>query len=279
MSVKKSAIIPYRHGRNGLEILLVTKSTSDEWVIPKGKIEKPLKPLISAAKEAFEEAGVLGRPHPIRVGNFRDNSSAEPIPTFLLAVEVEIDDKDWLEKNKRERLWIDPDDAEDYIKESDLLAVIKRGVRCLRSDGAYFKRAVKTYCEEHQLELTEIDEDKGELLLSIPPERKKRLHLARYDSTVEFSLPGASTFASTEELPGSFSTNLLLRNARKKIGFWCVDKIKGRFVYSFMHNAELKLLDGQQFFNIVSGLIAESEAIEEIVQEASKKQTARKKDR
>jgi hypothetical protein len=217
--------------------------------------------------------------YPIRVGNFRDNSSTEPIPTFLLEVEVEIEDKDWLEKNKRERMWIDPEKAEKYIKEEDLLAVIKRGVRCLRSNGAYFKRAVKTYCEEHRLELTEIDEDKGELLLVIDDDRKKRLHLARYDSTVEFSLPGASTFNSTEDLPGSFSTNLLLRNARKKIGFWCVDKIRGRFVYSFMHNAELKLLDGQQFFNIVSGLIAESEAIEEIVGESSKKQSARKKAR
>lgn len=279
MSVKKSAIIPYRLGREGLEILLVTKSTSDEWVIPKGKIEKPLKPLISAAKEAFEEAGVLGRPHPIRVGNFHDNSSTEPIPTFLLEVEVEIDDKDWLEENKRERKWIDPDKAEKYIKEDDLLAVIKRGVRCLRSDGAYFKRAVKTYCEELNLELSEIDEDQGELLLVLDADRKKRLRLARYDSTVEFSLPAASTFGSTEELPGAFSTNLLLRNARKKIGFWCVDKIKGRFVYSFMHNAELKLLDGQQFFHIVSGLIAESEAIEEIIGESSKKQGARKKER
>src|SRR3712207_569082 len=100
MAVKKSAIIPYRQGSRGLEILLVTRtSASDKWVIPKGKIEAPLKPHISATKEAFEEAGVLGRPHPIRVGNFYDNSSNEPIPTFLLEVEVELHAKDWLEKN------------------------------------------------------------------------------------------------------------------------------------------------------------------------------------
>jgi 8-oxo-dGTP pyrophosphatase MutT (NUDIX family) len=270
MGIKKSAIIPYRLGRDGLEILLVTKSNSDEWVIPKGKIEAPLKPLVSAAKEAFEEAGVLGRPHPIRVGSFRDNSSAEPIPTFLLEVEVELDEKDWLEKNKRSRLWIDADDCADYIKDNELLAVVKRGVRCLRSDGEYFKRAVKTYCEEHHLELTDIDEDHGELVFALPADGKKRLYLTRYDSTVEFSLPGYTTFDSAEELPGVFSTSLLLRNARKKVGFWCIDKLKEKFVYSFMHNAELKLLDGRHFFNIVSGLIAESEAIEEIIGDAAK---------
>lgn len=277
MSIKKSAIIPYRTGRKGLEILLVTKSTSDEWVIPKGKIEAPLKPLISAAKEALEEAGVLGRPHPILVGTFSDNSSTEPIPTFLLEVEVEFDEKDWLEKNKRSRLWIDADECADYIKADDLLAVVKRGIKCLRSDGAYFKRAVKTYCQEHHLEVAELDEDHSELIFIMPTERKKRLYLARYDSTVEFSLPGFTGFDSEEDIPNAFSTNLLQRNAKKKIGFWCIDKIKGKFVYSFMHNAELKLLDGQHFFNIVSGLIAESEAIEELMEEVSKKQMERKK--
>lgn len=277
MSIRKSAIIPYRFGRDGLEILLVTKSTSDEWVIPKGKIEPPLKPLISATKEAFEEAGVLGRPHPIRVGSFYDNSSTEPIPTFLLEVEVELDEKDWLEKKQRSRLWIEADDCSDYIKDNDLLAVVKRGIKCLRSNGEYFKRAVKTYCEEHHLELTDIDEDHGEVMFVIPVDRKKRLHLARYDSTVEFSLPGFNSFEAEEELPGILSTHLLLRNARKKVGFWCIDKIKDRFVYSFMHNAELKLLDSQHFFNIVSGLTAEAEALEELIREVTKKEAARKR--
>jgi 8-oxo-dGTP pyrophosphatase MutT (NUDIX family) len=276
MSIKKSAIIPYRFGREGLEILIVTKSTSDEWVIPKGKIEPPLNPHISATKEAFEEAGVLGRPHPIRVGSFYDNSSTEPIPTFLLEVEVELDEKDWLEKKQRSRLWIDADDCSEYIRDSDLLAVVKRGIKCLRSNGEYFKRAVKTYCEEHNLELADIDEDYGEVVFVIPVDRRKHLRLARYDSTVEFSLPGFTSSDSEDELPGILSTHLLLRNARKKVGFWCIDKIKDKFVYSFMHNAELKLLDGQHFFNIVSGLAAESEALEELIREITR-QEARKR--
>ncbi|HKS26634.1 MAG TPA: NUDIX domain-containing protein [Pyrinomonadaceae bacterium] len=276
MSVKKSAIIPYRFGREGLEILLVTKSTSDEWVIPKGKIEPPLKPLISATKEAFEEAGVLGRPHPIRVGSFYDNSSSEPIPTFLLEVEVELDDKDWLEKKQRSRMWIEADDCADYIKDNDLLAVVKRGIKCLRSNGDYFKRAVKTFCEEHQLELADVDADYAEVTFVIPVDREKRLHLARYDSTVEFSLPGFTASESEDELSGVLSTHLLMRNARKKVGFWCIDKVKDKFVYSFMHNAELKLLDSEHFFRIVSGLAAECEALEELIIEVTKKEARRR---
>jgi 8-oxo-dGTP pyrophosphatase MutT (NUDIX family) len=274
MAVKKSAIIPYRIGKNGLEILLITRSSSDRWVIPKGKIDAPLKPHVSATKEAFEEAGVLGRTHPIRVGNFYDNSSNEPIPTFLLEVDIVLEEKDWLEKNKRSRLWIEADDCHDYIKDDDLLAVLRRGVRCLRSNGEYFKRAVKTFCEDHQLELSEIDEDYCELEFVMPSKRKKSLHLTRYDSTVEFSAPSSTLFHMEEELRGRFSTTLLQRNAQKKIGFWCIDRIQGKLLYSYMHNVELQLLDSQQFFNIVSGLVAESEAIEELTTEMSKKQAA-----
>jgi 8-oxo-dGTP pyrophosphatase MutT (NUDIX family) len=275
MAIKKSAIIPYRIGEQGLEILLVTKSTSDKWVIPKGKIEPPLKPHISATKEAFEEAGVLGRPHPIRVGSFYDNSSNEPIPTFLLEVEVELDEKDWLEKNKRSRLWIEADQYADYIKDDDLLAVLRRGIRCLRFDGEYFKRAVKTYCEDHQWEIAELDEDFAELILATPADRKQSLQLAHHDSMVEFSVPSTTIFHAEERLPGTLSTKLLRRNARKKIGFWGVDKISGKFVYSYMHNAELKLLDSQQFFNIVSALISESEVIEALIRDVSNEQADR----
>jgi 8-oxo-dGTP pyrophosphatase MutT (NUDIX family) len=265
MAIKKSAIIPYRLRDKELEILLVTKSTSNEWVIPKGKIEAPLKPHISAAKEAFEEAGVLGRAHPIRVGSFYDKSSVEPIPTFLLEVEVEIDEKDWLEKNKRARLWINANDCADYIKDDDLLSVVRRGIRCLRSEGEYFKRAVKTYCEEHQWRITEIDEEYAELEFEASTGRTHRLFLTLHSSMVEFSATSLTIFNSEEDLPGAFSTTLLQRNAKNKIGFWCIDRAKGRFVYAYIHNAELKLLDSQQFSKIAMGLVSECDEIEELL--------------
>ena len=272
MARRKSAIIPYRIVDGGLEILLVTVSNGNKWVIPKGNIEEPLKPHISATKEAFEEGGVLGRPHPITVGSYYHPDSG-PIPTFLLEVDVELDEKEWREKNKRKRMWIDADDCGDYIRDEDLLAVIKRGIRCLRSDGEYFKRVIKTYCEEYKWRLLEADQDHAELEFGKTKGKGhiKHLHITRHDSTVEFSVPSFMGFKSEEEIPDTLSTLLLRRNSQKKVGFWCIDQMKGKFVYSCMHNAELKLLDSQHFTEIIESLIEECNAIESIIKDVSKK--------
>jgi 8-oxo-dGTP pyrophosphatase MutT (NUDIX family) len=271
MTSRKSAIIPYRVVDDHLEILLITVSFGNKWVIPKGNVEAPLKPHISATKEAFEEAGVLGRPHPISVGAYQDGSDSGPIPTFLLEVDVELDDKVWHEKHKRGRLWVDADDCSEYVKDEQLLAVVKRGIRCLRSDGQYFKRAIKTFCEEHKWKLLEVDEDRAELEFGTSKGRHKQFHIERHDSTVEFSVPSFMSFKEEDEIPDTLSTLLLRRNSQKKIGFWCIDHIQGKFVYSCMHNAELKLLHSQYFAAIIEGLIEECAAIEGIIKDVSEK--------
>src|SRR5574342_91156 len=145
MPRKKSAIIPYKFVNGKPQILLVTKSSGGKhdkrrWIIPKGKIEAPLPSHISATKEALEEAGVLGKLHPICVGEYKDSHKGYPIPVFLLEVEAELSDKDWKEKDERKRQWFDVGNCEQDL-DSSLLDVIKEGVRCLRFDGAYFTRA------------------------------------------------------------------------------------------------------------------------------------------
>jgi phosphohistidine phosphatase len=57
---RQSAVIPYRRGPNGLEVLLVTSRKGKHWVLPKGVVEPDLTPAVSAEKEAMEEAGVRG---------------------------------------------------------------------------------------------------------------------------------------------------------------------------------------------------------------------------
>ena len=52
-------ILPYRRTKpNSLEVLLITTRQSRRWIIPKGWPIKGLKPVKSAAREAYEEAGV-----------------------------------------------------------------------------------------------------------------------------------------------------------------------------------------------------------------------------
>jgi ADP-ribose pyrophosphatase YjhB (NUDIX family) len=65
------AALPYRFTPDAaLEILLVTTRRSKRWIIPKGWPIKGLRPAKSAAREAFEEAGVRGK-----IGRNRSASS------------------------------------------------------------------------------------------------------------------------------------------------------------------------------------------------------------
>ena len=55
-------VLPYRFSQDAaLEILLVTTRGTRRWIVPKGWPIKGLRPPKSAAREAFEEAGVTGR--------------------------------------------------------------------------------------------------------------------------------------------------------------------------------------------------------------------------
>ena len=63
--------LPYRFTPYGaLEILIVTSRQTRRWIIPKGWPIRKLKPGKSAAREAFEEAGIRGRISTKAVGAF-----------------------------------------------------------------------------------------------------------------------------------------------------------------------------------------------------------------
>jgi ADP-ribose pyrophosphatase YjhB (NUDIX family) len=63
--------LPYRFTVDAaLEILLVTTRQTKRWIVPKGWPIKGLKPAKSAAREAFEEAGVWGRVGARAIGHF-----------------------------------------------------------------------------------------------------------------------------------------------------------------------------------------------------------------
>src|SRR5206468_12254776 len=63
--------LPYRvKGRSRPEIMLVTSRETRRWIIPKGWPKKGKSPHRSAAREAFEEAGVVGSVGRRSVGSF-----------------------------------------------------------------------------------------------------------------------------------------------------------------------------------------------------------------
>src|SRR5918994_5399770 len=64
--------LPFRWNRNGsLNVMLVTTRGRKRWMIPKGWPIPGIEPHESAAREALEEAGLIGQVHVKAVGSFR----------------------------------------------------------------------------------------------------------------------------------------------------------------------------------------------------------------
>jgi 8-oxo-dGTP pyrophosphatase MutT (NUDIX family) len=107
----QSAAIPYRFREDGgLEVLLVTSRRKGRWVFPKGQVKPGTLPHSSAAKEAFEEAGVLGKvTDKAIVSHERKRSGAEdtfPDRLLVYPLLVNTEAPGWPEMRERERRWM-----------------------------------------------------------------------------------------------------------------------------------------------------------------------------
>lgn len=123
--LQQSGVIPYRIIEGKLEILLITTRKRQGWVIPKGGLCKGMSPHDSAAKEAWEEAGVLGRVTTEKLGNYqyRKRGNIYRVNLFLLPVEEILED--WPEATARERKWLEVNQAAELVKENSLKRIIQ----------------------------------------------------------------------------------------------------------------------------------------------------------
>lgn len=128
--------------------------------------------------------------------------------------------------------------------------------------SANFVPTIQKYCNANNWNLSEIDSKKAILKFSMQSGRTQTCYIIRYDNTLEFSVPSMAAFDSEEKVPHLFSTLLLKRNASRKYGFWCIEMIGGKHVFSAMHNAELSLMDAEYFRKVVSALVSECDDFE-----------------
>jgi 8-oxo-dGTP pyrophosphatase MutT (NUDIX family) len=117
-------------GKGTPEVLLITSLNSKRWIVPKGWPEPDLSPAENAAREAFEEAGVIGKigAHPIGTYHYlKEKKDGGGVPcrveVFALAVTQQLDD--WPEKNVRALAWLPLDQAAARVAEPGLRQILK----------------------------------------------------------------------------------------------------------------------------------------------------------
>ena len=247
----KSAIIPYRFVNGQLELLLIKNSSDTKWVIPKGSIEESLRPSISATKEAYEEAGVLGIPSPILVGTY--NKNGQEVPTYLLKVLVELEHYE--EGSERERSWHKVAELNDSIVDNDLLKLTKLAAKVITKNGYYFKYAIKTFCHNRNLALEKISKKEAKVIFSRKEKGTFEIAISRKKSFLYFSLNSDFIFKTIDDVPKKLMRNLLLDNVTSKMGYWGLKDMEIGFVFSRMYNEELHILNSASLETVLNLLV------------------------
>jgi len=139
---EQAGAIPWRWNDRGPEILLITSSSGDRWIVPKGWIERGASPAQCAVEEAFEEAGVRGvlsSKEPLGVFGFKRGRRERPIVIFLLEV-LHVHDR-WPDKELRRRAWLSPEKAAGKVRDSGLRELISTvGERLVRASRSTKRR-------------------------------------------------------------------------------------------------------------------------------------------
>lgn len=122
--------ICWRVARNGLEVLLITSRDTGRWVIPKGWPIPDLAPEASAAREAWEEAGVEGTVVPQCLGLYSYDKAVgperSPVPCVVAVYGLHVARLANLfpERDQRRRKWFSPRKAARKVVEPELQALL-----------------------------------------------------------------------------------------------------------------------------------------------------------
>ncbi|MCX7351513.1 MAG: NUDIX hydrolase [Alphaproteobacteria bacterium] len=115
---KQYAALPWRYSGGSREVLLISSRDTGRWVIPKGWPIRGLSPAETAAREAYEEAGLGGMVSKKPIGEFEygkrlDNGAVLATRVEVFALEQMVQHKDWPEKGQRRLQWFSVPEAAD----------------------------------------------------------------------------------------------------------------------------------------------------------------------
>ena len=125
------AALPYRRAANAaVEVMLITSRDTGRWVIPKGWPGEGLAERESAAREAREEGGLVGRMGDRPIGHYHYNKgyadgSSVLCSVEVFALEVERQLKSWPERKERRTRWFVLLEAAAAVEEPELAAMIR----------------------------------------------------------------------------------------------------------------------------------------------------------
>ena len=123
--------LPWRYAGGSREVLLISSRDTGRWVIPKGWPIKGLTPGQSAAREAYEEAGLGGQisKRPIGVFDYPKKLSSGKVTSCrveVFSMEQMVQHPSWPEQGQRTLKWFAVEDAAEAVQEPELRNIIRK---------------------------------------------------------------------------------------------------------------------------------------------------------
>jgi 8-oxo-dGTP pyrophosphatase MutT (NUDIX family) len=119
------AALPYVQLSDGLRICLITSRGTRRWVIPKGWPKAELRPHELAAREAEEEAGLIGEIASDPIGSYTYRKRLHFLASVTCRVSVfpllvNAQEVTWPERAERDVAWTPVSEAARMVREPDL---------------------------------------------------------------------------------------------------------------------------------------------------------------
>lgn len=124
--IAQSGVVPFIIKNNKVKFLIITNTRKSKWMFPKGIVEKNMTHEESAGLEAFEEAGIMGEVIKKKIGSYDLVKYGAHCKVDMYPMIVEKILKRWPEKNIRDRRWVSPAKIKDYLKDKQLLKIVKK---------------------------------------------------------------------------------------------------------------------------------------------------------
>jgi 8-oxo-dGTP pyrophosphatase MutT (NUDIX family) len=119
--LRQAAAIPVCDGK----VCVVTSSSGNRWVIPKGVIDPGYTAGETALQEAWEEAGLAGTLYTEPVGSYIYEKSGGQCHVTVFLMQVTGEAEDWPERLTRQRVWLSTEDAVERMREPGLREILE----------------------------------------------------------------------------------------------------------------------------------------------------------
>lgn len=133
--VRQFAALAFLPGKGKPKFLVVTSRRTGRWIFPKGQREKNERGWETAAREAFEEAGVTGTGLPQEIGRYRGlkfrENWVQPLDIALYPVRIDRLIPDWEENGQRQRRMVTAAEAAALLSQPDMVTLCTRFERKL----------------------------------------------------------------------------------------------------------------------------------------------------